>query len=164
METLRRRGRAIKADLKAKRHKDGWVLPRQPMTFADDTTWSNRDSDVTPLEQRTWTAWTIVGYWFSDVLCAQSWAGASAIIAVGLTWREATYCLILGTFTLAAPLCLNGAAGAELHVPFPIMARSSFGFLFSRFAVVIRMVTALFWHGIFFFSQSFCTPGPAHNY
>ncbi|CAK7216776.1 hypothetical protein SEUCBS140593_002984 [Sporothrix eucalyptigena] len=154
MEAVRRRGRAIKADLQAKRHKEGWVLPRQPMTFADDTTWSNRDSDVTPLDQRTWTAWTIVGYWFSDVLCAQSWSGASAIIAVGLTWREATYCLILGTFTLAAPLCLNGAAGAELHVPFPIVARSSFGFLFSRFAIVIRMVTALFWHAIQTYSGS----------
>ncbi|CAK7211020.1 hypothetical protein SCUCBS95973_000988 [Sporothrix curviconia] len=154
MEAVRRRGRAIKADLQAKRHKQGWILERQPMTFADDSTWSNRDLDVTPLDQRTWTAWTIVGYWFSDVLCAQSWSGASAIIAVGLTWREATYCLILGTFTLAAPLCLNGAAGAELHVPFPIVARSSFGFLFSRFAIVVRMVTALFWHAIQTYSGS----------
>ncbi len=86
MDGIRRRTNAVKADLKAKRRKDGWVLRRQPMTFADETTWSNRDSDVTPLEQRTWTAYTIVGYWFSDVLCTQSWSGASAIIAVGLTW------------------------------------------------------------------------------
>jgi cytosine/uracil/thiamine/allantoin permease len=53
----------------------------------------------------------------------------------------------LGTFTITIPLCLNGAAGAELHVPFPVIARSSFGFYFSRFAVVVRMATALFWHG-----------------
>lgn len=74
-------------------------------------------------------------------------AGASAVIAVGLTWREAVYCLILGTLTVTIPLVLNGAAGAFLHVPFPIVARSSFGFYFSRFAVIIRMITALFWHG-----------------
>ncbi|EPE09499.1 ncs1 allantoate transporter [Ophiostoma piceae UAMH 11346] len=154
METLRRRAHAIRDDLQSKRRIDGWVLERQTVTFSDDTTWSNRDSDITPLERRTWSAWTIVGYWFSDVLCAQSWAAASAIIAVGLTWREATYCLVLGTFILALPLCLNGAAGAELHVPFPVVARSSFGFLFSRFAVVIRMVTALFWHAIQTYSGS----------
>lgn len=58
------------------------------------------------------------------------------------------YCLLLGTFTVAIPLCLNGAAGASLHVPFPIVARSSFGFYFSRFAVGIRLITALFWHGM----------------
>lgn len=61
--------------------------------------------------------------------------------------REAVYCLIIGTSIVTVPLCLNGAMGAELHVPFPVGARSSFGFYFSRFAVVIRMVTALFWHG-----------------
>lgn len=45
-------------------------------------------------------------------------------------------------------LVLNGAIGAHLHVPFPVAARSSFGFTFARFAVVTRMVTALFWHAI----------------
>lgn len=76
----------LKANAKSKKKKHGWILPKQPMTFADETTWSNKDSDVTPLEHRTWSAWTILGYWFSDVLSAQSWSGASAIIAVGLTW------------------------------------------------------------------------------
>lgn len=46
------------------------------------------------------------------------------------------------------PLCLNGIIGARLHVPFPIAIRSSFGYYFSRFAVVVRMCTALFWHAI----------------
>lgn len=68
--------------------------------------------------------------------------------------REAVYCLILGTLTITIPLCLNGAAGAELHVPFPVVARSSFGFLFARFPIVVRMVTALFWHSIQTYSGS----------
>lgn len=46
------------------------------------------------------------------------------------------------------PLCLNGAMGADLHVPFSTAIRSSFGFYFSKFAVVTRMITALFWHAI----------------
>ncbi|CAH0057712.1 unnamed protein product [Clonostachys solani] len=154
MEVLRARGSAIKADATRKTSRHGWVLEKQPMTFADEHSWSNRDTDVTPLERRTWTSWTVLGYWMSDALSAQSWAGASAIIAVGLTWREAVYCLILGTFTVTIPLCLNGAAGAELHAPFPVIARSGYGFYFSRFAVVIRMATALFWHAIQTYSGS----------
>lgn len=43
---------------------------------------------------------------------------------------------------------LNGIIGAHYHIPFPVVARSSFGFYFSRFAVVTRAITALFWHAI----------------
>jgi NCS1 family nucleobase:cation symporter-1 len=45
-------------------------------------------------------------------------------------------------------MILNGVIGADLHVSFPVVARASFGFNFSKFAVVIRMITALFWHGM----------------
>lgn len=86
METLRARASAIKADARTKTSREGWILEKQPMTFADEGSWSNRDTDVTPLERRTWTSWTVLGYWMSDALSVQSWAGASAIIAVGLTW------------------------------------------------------------------------------
>lgn len=58
------------------------------------------------------------------------------------------YCIILGSIIDTIPLVLNGAIGANLHVPFPVAARSSFGFYFARFAVVVRMITALFWHAI----------------
>ena len=45
------------------------------------------------------------------------------------------------------PLILNGAIGAHLHVNFAVASRASFGFYLSRGAVVVRMITALFWHG-----------------
>lgn len=86
MDRIRARVEQAKHNVRSRRTIDGWVMEKQPMTFADENSWSNRDSDVTPLEQQTWSAYTILGYWFSDVLSAQSWAGASAIIAVGLTW------------------------------------------------------------------------------
>lgn len=62
--------------------------------------------------------------------------------------REAVYCIILSTLVDCIPLCLNGAIGAELHVPFPIALRASWGYYLFRFAVVTRMATALFWHAI----------------
>lgn len=57
------------------------------------------------------------------------------------------YCLIIGYSMVIFPLVLNGAIGAHLHVNFAVASRSSFGFYLSRAAVVIRMITALFWHG-----------------
>jgi NCS1 family nucleobase:cation symporter-1 len=62
--------------------------------------------------------------------------------------REAVYCLIIGYTMVIIPLILNGAIGAHLHVNFAVASRSSFGFYLSRVAVVIRMITALFWHGM----------------
>ncbi|KAJ5911115.1 uncharacterized protein N7473_000418 [Penicillium subrubescens] len=146
--SLRRRGERIKEHIKQKKSPSGWVLPRQMTTFADEDSWSNIDSGVTPIERRTWSTWTVLGFWFSDALNAQGWECAASIIAIGLTWREALYCLIIGYSMVTIPLVLNGAIGAHLHVNFAVASRSSFGFYLSRAAVVIRMITALFWHAI----------------
>lgn len=75
----------------------GWVLDKEKSSFADEGSWSNIDSDVTPLDRRTWGNWTLLGFWFSDALNAQGWEAPSSIIAAGLTWREAVY---LSMFTL----------------------------------------------------------------
>lgn len=81
MEGLRSRFQSLKDNASSKTNVEGWVLEKQPMTFADENTWSNRDSDVTPEEHRTWNSWTILGFWLSDALSVQSWSAASAIIA-----------------------------------------------------------------------------------
>ncbi|KAI5267440.1 uridine permease-like protein Fui1 [Aureobasidium subglaciale] len=145
---LRQRFETVKVNLKTKTKREGWIIPKQTTTFADADSWSNIDADVTPVERRTWTSLTVLGFWISDAINAQGWQAPSSIIAVGLTWREAVYCIILGCLIDVVPLVLNGAIGAHLHVPFPVAARSSFGFYLARFAVVVRLVTALFWHAI----------------
>jgi hypothetical protein len=99
------RDRAVKK-LDDRLHGRGWVIERQTTTFADDGAYSNIDSDVTPLERRTWTSWTILGFWCSDALNSQGWEAPSSIIAAGLTWREAVYlsmCLPL----IFSPLSLH---------------------------------------------------------
>ncbi|KAF2096454.1 putative allantoin permease [Rhizodiscina lignyota] len=151
-EVLRQRVKSSTAHVLKKAddrlHGRGWILPRQATTFADDGAYSNIDTDVTPLERRTWTSWTILGFWCSDALNAQAWEAPSSIIAAGLTWREAVVCTIFGSITDTVPLVLNGIIGAHYHIPFPIVARASFGFYLSRFAIVTRAITALFWHAI----------------
>lgn len=72
--------------------------------------------------------------------------------------------IIFGQLIIVIPMVLNGAIGSKLHVPFPVAIRSSFGFYFSRFAVVVRMVTALFWHGKRdCFLLSMCPPVKIHT-
>lgn len=145
---VRNRFQKIKAGAKAKTKPSGWILPQEKGALGDEGTWTNIDMDVTPYERRTWTALTMAGFWFSDALNAQSWEAPATILAVGLTYREAIVCIIFGSLCCTVPLVLNGILGARLHVPFPVAMRASFGWYFARFAVIVRMTTALFWHAI----------------
>lgn len=56
--------------------------------------------------------------------------------------------MIVGTFCVAVPLVLNGAIGAKLHVPFSVIATSSFGYYLRYFCIVSRAILAMFWLGI----------------
>ncbi len=76
----------VREEAKKKKHINGWVLEKQESSWAPAGTWSNIDLDVTPVERRTWTSWTIFGYWFSDIISIQSWQTGSTILALGLTW------------------------------------------------------------------------------
>lgn len=91
-DALRHRFGHVKAEAKRKTTVEGWVLPKQVSSWAPPGTWTNIDLDVTPLARRTWTSFTILGYWVSDVISMQSWETGSTILALGLTW----YVLILG--------------------------------------------------------------------
>lgn len=154
MDIIRRQKNKLQEKARGKTHVSGWVLPKQPTSFAPEGTWTNVDLDVTPPERRIWTAWSVLGYWVSDILSAQSWQIGASVLAIGLTWREAVYCVIIGSVVMAFPIAFNGAPGAYLRIPFPVWIRSSFGYTGAKFPVVCRMITALFWHSIQTYSGS----------
>lgn len=70
--------------------------------------------------------------------------------------REAILGVVLGSFVMGIPMSLNGYAGAKTHAPFPVLARSAFGYHFAKFPVIVRLITALFWHSI----TNFLAVGP----
>ena len=76
----------VKQEVQQKKQLSGWVLEQQPTTFGDADDWTNIDMDVTPVERRTWTPLTMLGFWVSDAMNAQGWEAPASIIAVGLTW------------------------------------------------------------------------------
>lgn len=69
-------------------------------------------------------------------------------MAVGLTYREALGIVALSFFIMSFVIAANGAVGAIYHVPFPVIARASWGFWASYIPVVSRLILALFWFAI----------------
>ncbi|KAF8918311.1 cytosine-purine permease [Mucidula mucida] len=125
-----------------------WVLEPPPSSVAPSGQWSNADMDPVPVSLRTWTTWNFVAYWITSAANIAAWELASSMLAVGLSWRQALVAIAIGHTLISVVIVLNGTIGARLHIPFPVLIRSSFGFWFSYFAVISRVVLSMFWFGI----------------
>ncbi|TBU57108.1 NCS1 nucleoside transporter family [Dichomitus squalens] len=137
-------------------HPSVWVLEPEPSTFAPSGRWSNKDMDPVPPEKRTWSTLNYVAYWVSDAWNVAVWQLASSMLTIGLSWRQALLAIAVGHVIISIVMVLNGTIGARLHVGFPVLLRSSFGFWFSYFSVISRMVLSMFWLGIQAYTGSQC--------
>ncbi|KAA1475711.1 NCS1 nucleoside transporter family [Dentipellis sp. KUC8613] len=133
-----------------------WKLEPEPATFAPTSSWSNKDMDPVPEHRRTWSTLNYIAYWISDATNAAVWELASSMLAIGLSWRQALPAIAVGHIIIAVIMVLNGTIGARLHVPFPVLNRSSFGFYLSYFSVISRVILSMFWFGIQTFTGSEC--------
>ncbi|KAJ5445742.1 Permease cytosine/purines uracil thiamine allantoin [Penicillium cf. griseofulvum] len=118
---------------------------------AGNARWTNHDLDPIAKNARRWGVLSIIepsAYWISDALQAATWQFASGMIAVGLTYREALGIVALSFFIISLVISANGAVGAIYHVPFPVIARASWGFWGSYIAIISRVILAVFWFAI----------------
>ncbi|KXN86686.1 hypothetical protein AN958_09770 [Leucoagaricus sp. SymC.cos] len=133
-----------------------WSLEPENSKFGPNSRWSNKDMDPVPPHKRTWSTLNYVAYWVSDATNVAGWQLASSMLAVGLSWRQALPAIALGHAIIAVVVVLNGTIGARLHIAFPVINRSSFGFWLSYFSVISRIILAMFWFGIQTYTGSEC--------
>ena len=135
-----------------------WRLDPAPSTLAPARLrgYTNADMDPVPPEGRKWTTLSYIAYWISDATNAAVWELASSMLALGLSWRQAVPAIAVGHIIIAVIMVLNGTVGARLHIPFPVLNRSSFGFWLSYFSVISRVILSMFWFGIQTYTGSEC--------
>ncbi|CEN62715.1 hypothetical protein ASPCAL09347 [Aspergillus calidoustus] len=122
------------------------LVPQSESSFMrGNVRWTNKDLDPVPPALRKWTVLSFIGYWISDCFSVANWQLASSIIAIGLSWKESLGMVALGFFILSIVIAMNGAVGAIYHVPFPVIARASWGFWGSYVPIVSRLILAVFW-------------------
>jgi NCS1 family nucleobase:cation symporter-1 len=73
---------------------------------------------------------------------------AASLIQGGMNWKQAVLTIFLGNVIVLAPMLLNSHPGAKYGVPFPVLARASFGVLGANVAAVLRALVACGWFGI----------------
>ena len=108
------------------------------------------NADLAPVDDcdRTWTAWNIAALWIGMAVCIPTYMLAGGMIDLGMNWWQATLTVMAGNVVVLIPMVLNGHAGAKLGVPFPVLARASFGIHGAHVPAVARSLVGCGWFGI----------------
>ena len=73
---------------------------------------------------------------------------AASLIQGGMNWKQAVVTIFIGNVIVLVPMLLNSHPGAKYGIPFPVLARASFGVLGANVAAVLRALVACGWFGI----------------
>src|SRR4029079_10496097 len=80
--------------------------------------------------------------------CIPTYMLAGGLIAVGMNWWQALLTIALGNVIVLVPILLNAHPGTQYGIPFPVLARSSFGTAGATVPAVLRAIVACGWFGI----------------
>lgn len=118
--------------------------------MGQSTTSSLSNTDLAPVAQgeRTWSAWNIAALWIGMAVCIPTYMLAGGMIDLGMNWWQATLTVMVGNIVVLVPMILNGHAGTKLGVPFPVLARASFGIRGAHIPALARSLVACGWFGI----------------
>jgi len=108
------------------------------------------NEDLAPAtgEHRTWGTYNYAALWVSMSVNILTYMLAASLIQGGMNWKQAVATVFLGNSIVLLPMLLNSHPGASYGVPFPVLARSSFGVLGANIAAVLRALVACGWFGI----------------
>jgi NCS1 family nucleobase:cation symporter-1 len=114
----------------------------------NDAALINPDLAPVSLERRTWNWWHIASLWIGMAICIPTYTLASGLVDQGWTWQAAVGTVILGNVVVLVPIALNSHAGTRYGIPFPVLARASFGVLGANVPALLRGLVACGWFGI----------------
>jgi nucleobase:cation symporter-1, NCS1 family len=108
----------------------------------------NHDLAPASPEKRHWGTYNFAALWISMSVNILTYMLAASLIQGGMDWKQAVATIFLGNVIVLAPMLLNSHPGAKYGIPFPVLARASFGVLGANVAAVLRALVACGWFGI----------------
>ena len=103
--------------------------------------------DLAPAVERKWGAFSIFNVWTSDVHSLWGYYLAASLFL--LCGSFVNFLLAIGISSLVIFFLMNlmGYAGVKTGVPYPVLARASFGVWGANLPALVRAVVACFWYG-----------------
>ncbi|MEM9454623.1 MAG: NCS1 family nucleobase:cation symporter-1 [Myxococcota bacterium] len=109
---------------------------------------SNDDIRPTTPSERRWSVANMASLWIGMVVSVPTYTLAASLINEGMSWWQAVMTIMLGNVIVLVPMVLNGHAGTKYGVPFPVLARASFGIKGAHIPSLLRALVACGWFGI----------------
>src|SRR5215210_346428 len=106
------------------------------------------NEDLAPVKERTWTAYSLFAMWMADVHSIGGYTFAAGLFFLGLAGWEVFLALLVGITAVYFLMNLTGLAGQRNGIPYPVLARISFGVFGANIPALIRAIIAIFWYGI----------------
>ncbi len=113
-----------------------------------DPALSNADLAPTTIAQRTWSTYHVASLWVGLAVCIPTYMLAAGLVGAGMNWKQAIFTIMLGNVIVCVPMVLVAHAGTRYGIPFPVLARASFGIHGSNVPALMRAVVACGWFGI----------------
>jgi len=123
-------------------------LVETDLTSIENQELINADIAPSTVDQRTWGTYNIAALWVGMGVCIPTYMLASGLIAGGMNWWQALMTIGLGNIIVLIPMVLNAHAGTKYGIPFPVLARASFGTIGSNVPALLRAIVACGWFGI----------------
>ena len=108
----------------------------------------NTDLAPTPPEARTWSVANMAALWIGMVVCVPTYMLAGGLVDLGMSWWQAVLTICLANVIVLVPMIANGHPGTRYGIPFPVLARASFGVLGANLPALLRALVACGWFGI----------------
>ena len=105
------------------------------------------NEDLAPARERKWGAFSIFNVWTSDVHSLWGYYLAASLFLLCGSFVNFIVAIGLGSLIIFFLMNLMGYAGVKTGVPYPVLARASFGVWGANLPALVRAVVACFWYG-----------------
>jgi NCS1 family nucleobase:cation symporter-1 len=105
------------------------------------------NDDLAPAKDRRWGAFSIFNVWTSDVHSLWGYYLAASLFLLCGSFLNFLIAIGIGSLVIFFLMNLVGYAGVRTGVPYPVLARASFGIWGANVPALVRAIVACFWYG-----------------
>ncbi|MBV9136695.1 MAG: NCS1 family nucleobase:cation symporter-1 [Hyphomicrobiales bacterium] len=105
------------------------------------------NEDLAPAKVRNWGPFSIFNVWTSDVHSLWGYYLAASLFLLCGNFLNFVLAIGIGSLIIFFLMNLVGYAGVRTGVPYPVLARASFGVFGANVPALVRAIVACFWYG-----------------
>ena len=106
------------------------------------------NEDLLPVKKQTWGTYSFFALWMSDVHSLGGYVFAAGLFFLGLSGWQILLAMLVGILLVNKMLNGVGIMGQRTGVPYPVLARLSFGVYGANLPALIRAAVGIVWYGV----------------